>query len=89
MTSAIDEQPNKAPPRARLPRRLGLSGKLLLLTIPLVIYVTVDSTARFWGSRQWLSQIHRVRESRTGSGASATRHGGWSWLILIDRSASS
>src|SRR5579862_8389749 len=37
MASAIDEQPNRAPPRARLPRRLGLSGKLLLLTIPLVM----------------------------------------------------
>src|ERR1700729_990757 len=41
MTSAIDEQPNRTPPRARLPRRLGLSGKLLLLTIPLVMIAEV------------------------------------------------
>src|ERR1700728_254324 len=41
MASAIDEQPNRAPPRARLSRRLGLSGKLLLLTIPLVMIAEV------------------------------------------------
>jgi len=55
MTSAIDEQPNKAPPRARLPRRLGLSGKLLLLTIPLVmiaeVLIYVPSMANFWMNR--------------------------------------
>jgi signal transduction histidine kinase len=55
MTSAIDEQPNRAPPRARLPRRLGLSGKLLLLTIPLVmiaeVLIYVPSMANFWMNR--------------------------------------
>jgi signal transduction histidine kinase len=35
--SAIDDQPTaEAAPRENLPRRLGLSGKLFLLTIPLV-----------------------------------------------------
>ena len=55
MASANDEQPNKAPPRARLPRRLGLSGKLLLLTIPLVmiaeVLIYVPSIANFWMNR--------------------------------------
>jgi len=55
MASATDEQPNKAPPRARLPRRLGLSGKLLLLTIPLVmiaeVLIYVPSMANFWMNR--------------------------------------
>jgi signal transduction histidine kinase len=55
MASAIDEQPNRAPPRARLPRRLGLSGKLLLLTIPLVmiaeVLIYVPSIANFWMNR--------------------------------------
>ncbi len=55
MTSATDEQPNRAPPRARLPRRLGLSGKLLLLTIPLVmiaeVLIYVPSMANFWMNR--------------------------------------
>ena len=55
MTSAIDEQPNRTPPRARLPRRLGLSGKLLLLTIPLVmiaeVLIYVPSIANFWMNR--------------------------------------
>src|ERR1700733_10504032 len=41
MASAIDEQPNRAPPRSKPPRRLGLSGKLLLLTIPLVMIAEV------------------------------------------------
>src|SRR5277367_215870 len=41
MASAIDEQPNRVHPRARLSRRLGLSGKLLLLTIPLVMIAEV------------------------------------------------
>ena len=35
--SATDEPPRAEGPRAKLPRRLGLSGKLLLLTIPLVM----------------------------------------------------
>jgi signal transduction histidine kinase len=55
MASAIDEQPNRAAPRARLPRRLGLSGKLLLLTIPLVmiaeVLIYVPSIANFWMNR--------------------------------------
>ncbi len=55
MASTNDEQPNKAPPRARLPRRLGLSGKLLLLTIPLVmiaeVLIYVPSIANFWMNR--------------------------------------
>jgi signal transduction histidine kinase len=37
LVSATDEQPDTERPRAKLPRRLGLSGKLLLLTIPLVM----------------------------------------------------
>ena len=32
-----DEQPTPESPRRKPPRRLGLSGKLLLLTIPLVM----------------------------------------------------
>src|ERR1700688_3982789 len=32
-----EQQPTTEPPRPKLPRRLGLSGKLLLLTIPLVV----------------------------------------------------
>ena len=55
MASAIDEPPNRPPPRARLPRRLGLSGKLLLLTIPLVmiaeVLIYVPSIANFWVNR--------------------------------------
>jgi signal transduction histidine kinase len=55
MAPVIDEQPNRAPPRARLPRRLGLSGKLLLLTIPLVmiaeVLIYVPSIANFWMNR--------------------------------------
>jgi signal transduction histidine kinase len=55
MASAIDEQPQSPPPRARLPRRLGLSGKLLLLTIPLVmiaeVLIYVPSIANFWMNR--------------------------------------
>jgi signal transduction histidine kinase len=35
--SALDDQPDTERPRAKLPRQLGLSGKLLLLTIPLVM----------------------------------------------------
>ena len=55
MASLIDESPNRPPPRARLPRRLGLSGKLLLLTIPLVmiaeVLIYVPSIANFWMNR--------------------------------------
>jgi len=55
MASAIDEQPNRTHPRARLSRRLGLSGKLLLLTIPLVmiaeVLIYVPSIANFWMNR--------------------------------------
>src|SRR5258708_20908578 len=32
-----DEQPTTVSPRPKPPRRLGLSGKLMLLTIPLVM----------------------------------------------------
>jgi signal transduction histidine kinase len=35
--SALDDQPDTERPRGKLPRQLGLSGKLLLLTIPLVM----------------------------------------------------
>ena len=35
--SVTEEPPSVGTPRPRLPRRLGLSGKLLLLTIPLVM----------------------------------------------------
>jgi signal transduction histidine kinase len=55
MTSATDEQPNVTGPRAKPPRRLGLSGKLLLLTIPLVmiaeVLIYVPSMANFWMNR--------------------------------------
>jgi signal transduction histidine kinase len=55
MVSVSDEQPNMATPRATLPRRLGLSGKLLLLTIPLVmiaeVLIYVPSMANFWMNR--------------------------------------
>jgi signal transduction histidine kinase len=37
MVSSTEEQPTMERPRAKLPHRLGLSGKLLLLTIPLVM----------------------------------------------------
>jgi len=37
MVSSTEEQPTTERPRAKLPHRLGLSGKLLLLTIPLVM----------------------------------------------------
>src|SRR6266576_737066 len=46
-----DEQPTTQMPRPRPPRRLGLSGKLLLLTIPLVaiagILIYVPAIANF------------------------------------------
>src|SRR6201996_2816867 len=59
MALASDIQPTKTPPKtppqARLPRRLGLSGKLLLLTIPLVmiaeVLIYVPSMANFWMNR--------------------------------------
>ena len=55
MASAIDEQPTIEKPRPRPSRRLGLSGKLLLLTIPLVmiaeILIYVPSIANFWMNR--------------------------------------
>jgi len=35
--SLTEEPPSTGTPRPRAPRRLGLSGKLLLLTIPLVM----------------------------------------------------
>jgi len=55
MVSAIDQQPTIETPRPRPARRLGLSGKLLLLTIPLVmiaeILIYVPSMANFWMNR--------------------------------------
>ena len=55
MTSEIDEQPETMTLRARPRRRLGLSGKLLLLTIPLVmiaeVLIYVPSIANFWMNR--------------------------------------
>jgi hypothetical protein len=46
-----DDQPTTIAPRPKLPRRLGLSGKLLLLTIPLVMIalmlIYVPSIANF------------------------------------------
>ena len=53
--SATDEQPTSQAPRCTGPRRLGLSGKLLLLTIPLVmialLMIYVPSIANFWTNR--------------------------------------
>jgi signal transduction histidine kinase len=55
MASLIDQAPTTEKPRPRLPRRLGLSGKLLLLTIPLVmiaeVLIFVPSMANFWMNR--------------------------------------
>jgi signal transduction histidine kinase len=55
MSSVIDEQPNTKILRTKRPRRLGLSGKLLLLTIPLVmiaeVLIYVPSIANFWVNR--------------------------------------
>ena len=46
-----EEQPTPEQPRRKPPRRLGLSGKLLLLTIPLVmiaeILIYVPAIANF------------------------------------------
>src|ERR1700742_4211789 len=51
MLSVTDEQPMMERPRPKLSRRLGLSGKLLLLTIPLVmiaeILIYVPAIANF------------------------------------------
>ena len=53
--SATDDQPTLPAPRPSGPRRLGLSGKLLLLTIPLVmialLMIYVPSIANFWTNR--------------------------------------
>ena len=53
--SATDDQPTLPAPRPSGPRRLGLSGKLLLLTIPLVLIallmIYVPSIANFWTNR--------------------------------------
>ncbi len=53
--SATDDQPIPQAPRRTGPRRLGLSGKLLLLTIPLVmialLMIYVPSIANFWTNR--------------------------------------
>ncbi len=53
--SATDDQPTLPAPRPSGPRRLGLSGKLLLLTIPLVmialLMIYVPSIANFWINR--------------------------------------
>ena len=53
--SATDDQPNPQAPRPQAPRRLGLSGKLLLLTIPLVmiagLMIYVPAIANFWMNR--------------------------------------
>jgi signal transduction histidine kinase len=55
MASTTDEQPTTAQPRPGPRRRLGLSGKLLLLTIPLVmiaeVLIYVPSMANFWMNR--------------------------------------
>jgi signal transduction histidine kinase len=55
MTSVTDEQPNTDTQRSKPPRRFGLSGKLLLLTIPLVmiaeVLIYVPSIANFWMNR--------------------------------------
>ena len=53
--SATDDQPTPQAPRPSGPRRLGLSGKLLLLTIPLVmiagLMIYVPAIANFWTNR--------------------------------------
>src|ERR1700751_5039349 len=54
VSATADEPATEMPPR-RMPRRLGLSGKLLLLTIPLVmiaeVLIYVPSIANFWTNR--------------------------------------
>ena len=53
--SATDDQPTPQAPQSSGQRRLGLSGKLLLLTIPLVmialLMIYVPSIANFWTNR--------------------------------------
>jgi signal transduction histidine kinase len=53
--SAQDDQPTAELPRGKLPRRMGLSGKLFLLTIPLVaiacLLIYVPAIANFWTNR--------------------------------------
>ncbi|HLZ04439.1 MAG TPA: HAMP domain-containing sensor histidine kinase [Bradyrhizobium sp.] len=53
--SVTDDQPTTETPRGTLPRRLGLSGKLFLLTIPLVaiacLLIYVPAIANFWTNR--------------------------------------
>src|SRR5882757_6086353 len=53
--SANDDQPTIQAPRPQRARRLGLSGKLLLLTIPLVmialLMIYVPAIANFWTNR--------------------------------------
>src|SRR5262252_711626 len=55
MVSVTDDQPDNERPQAKLPGRLGLSGKLLLLTVPLVmiagILIYVPAIANFWTNR--------------------------------------
>src|SRR5246500_2036108 len=54
VSATADEPATEMPPR-RMPRRLGLSGKLLLLTIPLVmiaeVLIYVPAIANFWTNR--------------------------------------
>jgi signal transduction histidine kinase len=53
--SVTDQPTTEQAPRAKLPRRLGLSGKLFLLTIPLVaiacLLIYVPAMANFWTNR--------------------------------------
>ena len=53
--SVTHEQPITVSPRPKPPRRLSLSGKLLLLTIPLVmiaeVLIYVPAIANFWMNR--------------------------------------
>lgn len=55
IVSVTDDQPIMEKPRPKPSRRLGLSGKLLLLTIPLVmiagVLIYVPSIANFWMNR--------------------------------------
>jgi signal transduction histidine kinase len=55
IVSVTDESPTIDKPRPKPARRLGLSGKLLLLTIPLVmiagVLIYVPSIANFWMNR--------------------------------------
>jgi signal transduction histidine kinase len=55
VSATDDDQPTTEPPRGKLPRRLGLSGKLFLLTIPLIaiacLLIYVPAIANFWTNR--------------------------------------